>query len=146
MWNTGLWYYSPLTFPLFHLCVSRVVCVYSILLLMIKMVMEYCQCADNLPMLVTEVMSKLIETLKVCQMHFYSLRIIPYCQLRNETTMYWYGNETCMYWYGNETTMYWYGNETCMYWYGNETTMYLYGNETCMYWYGNKTSMCPYGE
>ena len=32
---------------------------------MLKVIMEYCQCVDDLPMLVNEVMSKLIETLKV---------------------------------------------------------------------------------
>ena len=36
-----------------------------IVLLLIKIITEYCQCADDLPMLVTEVMSKLVDTLKV---------------------------------------------------------------------------------
>ena len=60
---------------------------------MIKMVMEYCQCADNLPMLVTEVMSKLIETLKVSHT-LLQPRTVPSCQPRNETCRYQYGNET----------------------------------------------------
>ena len=33
--------------------------------LLVKIVLEYCQCADDLPNLVSEVMSKLIDTLKV---------------------------------------------------------------------------------
>ena len=33
--------------------------------LLVKIVLEYCQCADDLPNLVSEVMSKLIEVLKV---------------------------------------------------------------------------------
>ena len=39
----------------------------SIVLILVKVVVEYCQCADDLPMLVIEVMSKLIDTLKVLQ-------------------------------------------------------------------------------
>ena len=42
----------------------------SIVVLLINLVMEYCQCADDLPMLVNEVMSKLIETLKVQDAHW----------------------------------------------------------------------------
>ena len=33
--------------------------------LLVKIVVEYCQCADELPMLVNELMSKLVETLQV---------------------------------------------------------------------------------
>ena len=33
--------------------------------LLVKIVLEYCQCADDLPNLVSEVMSKLIDVLKV---------------------------------------------------------------------------------
>ena len=35
------------------------------MLLLIKIVLEYCQCADDLPMLVTEVLMKMIDMLKV---------------------------------------------------------------------------------
>ena len=35
------------------------------MLLLIKMVMEYCQCTDDLPMLVTEVLGKLVDMMKV---------------------------------------------------------------------------------
>ncbi len=38
---------------------------FRIVLLLIKMVMEYCSCADDLPMLITDVLSKLVEILKV---------------------------------------------------------------------------------
>ena len=40
------------------------------MLLLIKIVVEYCQCADDLPMLVTEVLMKMIDMLKVC-IHVY---------------------------------------------------------------------------
>ena len=40
-----------------------------IVLLLLKIITEYCQCADDLPMLVNEIMSKLIEILKVCSVH-----------------------------------------------------------------------------
>ena len=36
-----------------------------VMLLLIKMVMEYCQCTDDLPMLVTEVLGKLVDMMKV---------------------------------------------------------------------------------
>lgn len=37
----------------------------SVVLLLIKVLLEYCQCADDLPMLVMEVMSKTVDLLKV---------------------------------------------------------------------------------
>ena len=44
---------------------SEVGLIFSIVPLLVKIVLEYCQCADDLPNLVSEVMSKLIEILKV---------------------------------------------------------------------------------
>lgn len=35
------------------------------MLLLIKMVVEYCQCTDDLPMLVTEVLGRLVDMMKV---------------------------------------------------------------------------------
>ena len=40
-------------------------CTNSVLLLVIKMVTEYCMCANDLPTLVTDVMGRLVDILKV---------------------------------------------------------------------------------
>ena len=45
-------------------------------LLLVNMLVEYCQCVDDTPMLVTDIMNKLFETLKVtvlCVSFFVSL-------------------------------------------------------------------------
>ena len=61
---TGL---NILTFSLFR-----------IVPLLVKIVVEYCQCADDLPNLVSEVMSKLIEVLKVRTNLSHSLFVFVY--------------------------------------------------------------------
>ena len=38
---------------------------YRTVLLLVNMLVEYCQCVDDTPMLVTDIMNKLFETLKV---------------------------------------------------------------------------------
>ena len=38
---------------------------YSTLLIVLRMITEYCNCADDLPMLATDILSKLIDLLKV---------------------------------------------------------------------------------
>ena len=38
---------------------------YSTLLIVVRMITEYCSCADDLPMLVTDILNKLIDLLKV---------------------------------------------------------------------------------
>ena len=43
---------------------------HRIVLLLIKIVVEYCQCADDLPMLITEVLMKTIDMLKVSPTFF----------------------------------------------------------------------------
>ena len=58
-----------------HLSVST-----RIVLLLLKIITEYCQCADDLPMLVNEIMSKLIEILKVS-----SVYISPIFSIYNNT-------------------------------------------------------------
>ena len=49
---------------------------YRTVLLLVNMLVEYCQCVDDTPMLVTDIMNKLFETLKVtvlCVSFFVSL-------------------------------------------------------------------------
>ena len=38
---------------------------YRTVLLLVNMLVDYCQCVDDTPMLVTDIMNKLFETLKV---------------------------------------------------------------------------------
>lgn len=41
------------------------VSLYRTVLLLVNMLVDYCQCVDDTPMLVTDIMNKLFETLKV---------------------------------------------------------------------------------
>ena len=41
-------------------------CTNRIVPLLVKLLHEYCQCANDLPMLITDVLGKLLELLKVC--------------------------------------------------------------------------------
>ena len=43
------------------------------MLLLVNMLVEYCQCVDDTPMLVTDIMNKLFETLKVRVIYFIPL-------------------------------------------------------------------------
>ena len=46
-------------------------CVFSFihrtLLLVLSMIVEYCQCVDLMPMLTTDIMTRLFELMKVCE-------------------------------------------------------------------------------
>ena len=44
---------------------EHVICFFRTLLLVIKMIVEYCQCVDDAPMLTAEILTKLCEILKV---------------------------------------------------------------------------------
>ena len=48
-----------IVFVLSYFCFHRTV------LLLVNMLVEYCQCVDDTPILVTDIMNKLFETLKV---------------------------------------------------------------------------------
>ena len=49
--------------PLFFLIKSRT------LLLVLSMIVEYCQCVDLMPMLTTDIMTRLFELMKVCSLN-----------------------------------------------------------------------------
>ena len=51
--------FQPVTSTVFVCLFCRTV------LLLVNMLVEYCQCVDDTPMLVTDIMNKLFETLKV---------------------------------------------------------------------------------
>lgn len=51
--------FQPVTSNVFVCLFCRTV------LLLVNMLVEYCQCVDDTPMLVTDIMNKLFETLKV---------------------------------------------------------------------------------
>ena len=50
-----------------HLLVYICVCVYSTVLLLVKRLLEYSSYADSLPMLINEIMTKLIDIIKVIE-------------------------------------------------------------------------------
>ena len=70
--NNGF-FFQPVTLNVF-------VCLfYRTVLLLVNMLVEYCQCVDDTPMLVTDIMNKLFETLKVtvlCVSFFVSMFLI----------------------------------------------------------------------
>lgn len=55
------------------------------------MLVEYCQCVDDTPMLVTDIMNKLFETLKVRVIYF-----IPLNEKRTLATKQQYHQHLCL--------------------------------------------------
>lgn len=68
--------FQPVTSNVFVCLFCRTV------LLLVNMLVEYCQCVDDTPMLVTDIMNKLFETLKVT---FFALLSLFHFVLLNQS-------------------------------------------------------------